>query len=156
MENTIANIAKKFKIDHILEESPDKLTNSEKEKIAIASAIIHNPKILLLDESIHKLNINDKKLVFRILKDYQKEKGLTIILITHNLEDTLDSDRIIVLDKGKIILDNTKENIYKDDKLEKLGFKLPFIIKLSHNLMLYDLIEKIYFDEKELVDKLWD
>jgi len=155
IEACISNIAKKFKLDGILEKSPNELTNSEKEKVAIASSLIHNPKILLLDESIHKLNASDKKLVFKILKEYQEEHELTIILITHNLEDTLYSDRIIVLDKGKIILDDNKEKIYEDDKLEKLGFKLPFMVKLSHNLMLYDLIDKIYFDEKELVDILW-
>lgn len=156
IENSIASIAKKFKLESILEKSPDELNSSEKEKLAIASSLIHNPKILLLDESIHKLTSSDKKLVFKILKEYQREQKLTVILITHNLEDTLYADRIIVLDKGNIVLDDTKENIYGDDKLEKLGFKLPFIVKLSHNLMLYNLIDKIYFDEKELVNKLWD
>ena len=156
IEGCISNIAKNFKLENILEKTPDELNGSEKEKIAIASSLIHNPKILLLDESIHKLTASDKKLVFSVLKEYQKEQKLTIILITHNLEDTLYSDRIMVLDKGKIVLDNSKEKIYKDDKLEKLGFKLPFIIKLSHNLILYNLIDKIYFEEKALVDKLWD
>lgn len=155
IENNIKVISKKFKIENILEKSPEELTNSEKEKVMIASSLIHNPKILLLDESIHKLNASDKKLVFKVLKEYQEEQKLTIILVTHNLEDTLHADRIIVLDRGKIILDNNKEEIYKDDKLEKIGFKLPFIVKLSHNLMLYNLIDKIYFDEKDLVSKLW-
>lgn len=155
IESNIKVISKKFKIENILEKTPNELTNSEKEKVMIASSLIHNPKILLLDESIHKLNASDKKLIFKVLKEYQEEQKLTVILVTHNLEDTLYSDRIIVLDKGKIMLDNTKEDIYKDDKLEKLGFRLPFIVKLSHNLILYNLIDKIYFDEKDLVKKLW-
>lgn len=155
IESNIKVISKKFKIENILEKSPDELTNSEREKVMIGSSLIHNPKILLLDESIHKLNASDKKLVFKVLKEYQEEQKLTVILITHNLEDTLYSDRILVLDEGKIILDGTKEEIYIDDRLEKLGFKLPFIVKLSHNLILYNLIDKIYFDEKDLVNKLW-
>ena len=128
---------------------------SEKEKVMIASALIHKPKILLLDESIYKLNASDKKLIFKVLKEYQKEYKLTIILITHDLEDTLLSDNILVLDKGKIVMYDTKEKIYQDEKLEKLGFNLPFIIKLSHNLMLYDLLDKVYFDSGEVMDKLW-
>src|SRR5699024_4552379 len=148
-------ISKKFKIDNILEKSSLELNDSEKEKVSIASSLIHNPKILLLDESIHKLNANDKKLVFKILKEKVRNKSLTVILITHNLEDTLYSDRIIVLDSGKIVYDDTKEKIYEDDKLEKLGFNLPFIVKLSHNLKLYDLIDKVYFDEKGIIDELW-
>ena len=156
IESSIKDISKKFKLENILENTPDELTNSEKEKVAIASSLIHNPKILLLDESIHKLTASDRTLVFKVFKELQKEEKLTIILITHNLEDTLYSDRIIVLDNGKIVMDDTKDKIYSDDKLEQYGFKLPFIVKLSHNLMLYNLIDKIYFDEKDLVNKLWD
>lgn len=155
MISSINTIAKKFKLENILDESPEKLNNSEKEKVMIASSLIHKPQILLLDESIYKLNSSDKKLVFKILKEYQKEYKLTIILITHDLEDTLISDNIILLDKGKIILNDTKEKIYEDEKLEKLGFNLPFIVKLSHNLMLYNLLDKVYFDSKEVMDKLW-
>ena len=116
MESCIINISKKFKIDNILDKMPEELTNSEREKVMIASSLIHNPKILLLDESIHKLTDKDKKLVFNILKEYQQEHKLSIILITHNLEDTLYSDRIIVLNKGKIVLDGTKEEIYQNEK----------------------------------------
>lgn len=155
MTSSIEQITKKFKLEDILEKTVEDLTNSEKEKVMIASSLIHNPKILLLDESIHKLNTKDKKLVFKILKEYQKKYELTIILITHNLEDTLYSDNIIVLDKGKILIHDTKEKIYKDDKLEKLGFELPFIVKLSHNLILYNLLDKVYFDEEEVMNKLW-
>ena len=108
-----------------------------------------------MDEAIHKLTPSDKKLVFKVLLDYKKNEKLTIILITHDLEDTLMSDRIIVLDKGQIILDDKKEKIYKDEKLEKLGFTLPFMVKLSHNLILYDLLDRVYFDEEEAIDKLW-
>ena len=155
MTSSVEIISKKFKLENILEKSPDMLTNSEKEKVMIASCLIYKPKILLLDESIYKLNATDKKLVFKILKEYQKEYGLTIILITHDLEDTLYSDDIIVLDKGKIVIHGSKEFIYEDDKLEKMGFNLPFIVKLSHNLMLYDLLDRVYFDSGEVMKKLW-
>lgn len=155
INNLVMNIAKKFKIVDILDKSCHDISDSDKEKVMIASSLIHNPKILLLDESIHKLIPSDKKLVFKILEEYKKKNELTIILITHNLEDTLLSDRIIVLDKGKIIKDGSKEEIYKDDTLEKMGFDLPFIVKLSHNLMLYDLLDKVCFDDGEVMRKLW-
>lgn len=155
MIKSIEVIAKKFKLESIIDKSPEELTNSEKEKVMIASSIIHKPKIILLDESIYKLTPSDKKLVFKLLKEYQKEYKLTVILITHDLEDTLYSDNIIVLDKGKIVMKGTKEEIYKDETLEKLGFNLPFIVKLSHNLMLYDLLDRVYFDSGEVMNKLW-
>lgn len=156
INSLIENISKKFKLENILDKEPSLLTESEKVKVAIASSLIHKPKILLLDETIDKLTNTDKKLIFKLLKEYQKKEKLTIILITHNLEDTLLSDRIIVLNNGKIIKDGTKEEIYKDDYLEKRGFELPFIVKLSQNLMLYDLLDKVYFEETEVINKLWD
>ena len=148
-------ISKKFKLENILDKEPSLLTESEKTKVAIASSLIHSPKILLLDETINKLTDTDKKLVFKLLKEYQKEEKLTIILITHNLEETLFSDRIIVLENGKIIKDETKEEIYKNDYLERKGFELPFVVKLSQNLILYDLLDKVYFSENEVMNKLW-
>ena len=96
-----------------------------------------------------------QQFVFKLLKEYQKEEKLTIILITHNLEETLFSDRIIVLENGKIIKDETKEEIYKNDYLERKGFELPFVVKLSQNLILYDLLDKVYFSENEVMNKLW-
>ena len=155
MTTLIDIISKKFKLENILDKEPSLLTESEKTKVAIASSLIHSPKILLLDETINKLTDTDKKLVFKLLKEYQKEEKLTIILITHNLEETLFSDRIIVLENGKIIKDETKEEIYKNDYLERKGFELPFVVKLSQNLILYDLLDKVYFSENEVMNKLW-
>ena len=154
----VLNMARKFKINNILDKSFNLLTSSEKEKIAICSSLIHNSRILLLDEATYKLNASDRKLVFKILKEYKTKNNLTIIHITHNLEDTLYSDRIIYLDKGNIVLDDSTYNIYSkyDEVLTKDGFILPFMVRLSHNLMLYDLIDKVYFDEREIVDKLWE
>ncbi len=153
--NLVNGIAKKFKIDDILDKSSFIISDSDKEKVMIASSLIYNPKILLLDESMHKLNDSDKKLVFKIFNEYRRKYKLTIILITHDLEDTLSADRIIVLNKGSIVMDGTPYDIYSDDKLEKMGFNLPFIVKLSHNLMLYDLLDRVYFNDEEVMKKLW-
>ena len=148
----ISYIAKLFKIEKILLSEPSNLNNSTKQKVAIASALIHKPKILMLDESLHQLDNKDKKIVFKALETYKKEHDLTIILITHNQEDTILSDRIIVIDKQKIILDGKVEEVYTKEKiLYNLGIEIPFIIKLSINLKLYE----IYLDKDKLVNKLW-
>ena len=87
---------------------------------------------------------------------YKKNYNLTIILITHNEEDTLSSDRIIVLNNQKIYLDGSVKDVYKEErKLKTLGINIPFIIKLSLNLNLYDLIDEIYLTDRALIDKLW-
>ena len=148
-------LIKQLGLEDLVDDFPLALSKGQRLRVVLASILAREPKILLLDESIHKLTPNDKKLVFKILDEYKRKEKLTIILITHDLEDTLKADRIIVLDKGNIVLDGTREEIYKDDTLEKMGFNLPFIVKLSHNLMLYDVLDKVYFDDVEVMKKLW-
>lgn len=144
-----------FKIENILDKSVDEISTSDKIKVNIASILIHKPKIILLDNVLCKLNYKDKKLIIKILKDYQKESKLTVILITNDINDTLLSDRIIVLENGKVSLDDSPKNIYQNDRIEKMGFDLPFIVELSHNLILYDLLDNVYLTDKGVLDKLW-
>lgn len=155
INKTLDKVSKKFNIDNVLDKTFEEITMSEKNKVLIAASLIHNPRIILLDNTLIMLSPNDKKLVLRVLKDYQKDYNLTVILLTSDLEQTLEADKIIVLNKGNIFVEGTPKEIYKDDSLEKLGFNLPFIVKLSHNLILYDLLDQVYLKDKEVLDKLW-
>lgn len=154
--NSINEIVKIFKIENILNEQPCNLNNSDKQKVAIAGSLIFNPKILILDEALHQLTPKDNAEVLKILKKYQKEKDLTIIMITHNLENTLYSDRIILLNDGSVYLDGSPSEFYKkESKLSSLKLNLPFIIKLSYKLQEENIIDKLYINSKDLMEDLW-
>lgn len=153
--NSINDIAKKFKLNNILYNKPSELTNSEKQRVAIAGSLIFNPKILILDEALHQLTPSDKIDVLQVLKKYQRDRNLTIIMITHNLENTLYSDRIIILNKGNIFLEGTPEEVYSNDKIDKLSLDLPFIVKLSKELMKEKIINKVYTNPFYLMEDLW-
>jgi len=156
IKEKITKIAKRFKLNHILKENIKNITNSEKQLVSIASALIINPKVLLLDDCLHQLEPKTKKELLNNLKSYRKEYKLTIIMTTQNLEDTLCSDKIVLINKGKLIAYKTPLAILKDDELLKNNaLKQPFIIELSQKLMLYDLVEHIYLDERKLVKDLW-
>lgn len=156
ISNSIKQISKIFNIGNILDKEPRNLTNSQKQKVAIASCLIFNPKILILDEALHQLTPKDKKEVLRILKKYQKERNLTIIMITHNLENTLFSDRIITLVNGNIYLDGTVKEVYSNrEKLSFLQLNLPFIIRLSYKLQQENIVNEIYTDFDDLMEVLW-
>ena len=145
-----------FSLNQILNKKVTNLTNSEKQKVAIASIIIYRPKIIILDDCINQLTKVEKNKLFEILKLYKKKYKITIILATHDLEDTINCDRIIVLDKGKVVLDDTPFKVYKKyDKMKHLGFKLPFMIDLSLKLMNLNLIDHIYLEKEKLVNDLW-
>ncbi len=156
INTSIKQISKIFNIGNILDKEPRNLTNSQKQKVAIVSSLIFNPKILILDEALHQLTPKDKKEVLRILKKYQKERNLTIIMITHNLENTLFSDRIITLVNGNIYLDGTVKEVYSNrEKLSKLQLNLPFIIRLSYELQQENIVNEIYTDFDDLMEVLW-
>jgi energy-coupling factor transport system ATP-binding protein len=105
---------------------------------------------------LHQLTPKAKKEIFNILKKYQKDRNLTIIMITHDLEDTLYSDRIVIMNQGNIYLDGLLEEVYSNkDKILTLGFDLPFVVKLSYRLIEEKIIDKVYTNMMELVDELW-
>ena len=152
----VIDIAKLFKIEDILNSSVYNITNSQRIKVFLASSLVTNPSVLIIDDCLHQLSVSDRKLVFDILKDYNKKKKLTIIMVTHNMEDVLFSDRILVLNKGKLVLDGTVLNVFKQkDKLYEYGIGVPFIIDLSIRLMKKNVINHVYLDMRKLVDDLW-
>ena len=92
---------------------------------------------------------------YPILKKYQKERNLTIIMITHNLENTLYSDRIVVLNNGNIYLDGSVKDVYSSNKINSLKLDLPFVIKLSNKLINEHIINKVYTNTIDLMEDLW-
>lgn len=155
IKKRVEKIAKILDIDDVLEVNPYSLNLNQQQLVHLACALVHEPKILILDETLCMLNPITLEKVLDLIKKLNKE-GMTIIIITHDIEHTLISDEILLLDSGKVILNDNRENIYKEEQiLNKLGFKLPFMVELSNRLKFYDLIDKTIYDMKEMVEILW-
>ena len=152
----VVDIAKEFRIYNILNNSVTKISNSDRVKVFLASALISNPDVIFIDDCLHQLTVRDKDLVFNILKKYNKINKMTIIMVTHNMDDTIFSDRIIVLDKGKVILDGTPRKVFRNkERLYECGIELPFLVDLSLKLMDKGVVDHIYSDMGKLVDDIW-
>lgn len=155
IRSRLNDVVSLLKLEKILYKQIDTLTNSEKILVSIASSIIHEPKILIIDETLANLDYENKKIVFKALKKLQ-DNNLTIINVTHDIEDTIYSSDIAVIDDGKIILEGLKEEVLKKEKaFTKLGMRLPFLASLSLKLSYYDLTDDIILDKKKMVDHLW-
>lgn len=142
-------------LKNLLNSNPKDLSGGEKQLVAIATALIINPKILVLDEALEMLDSRQKETVIEVIKK-NYDDGMAVINITQNIDDTLFSDGIIVMDDGKIILNNSKEEVLSNERIFKeLGLELPFIVDLSIKLKYYGLVDKLYFDMEELVDDIW-
>ena len=148
-------ISKLFEIDDLLDKDIDCLTNSSKSKLLIILSLIHNPKVLILDDAFTNMNLKDKRFILNKLKLLNKE-GLTIVNITSDLNTIYDSQKIFVLNNFEIEKEGSIDEIFNNDSyLRKLGFEIPFIVDLSLKLKIYGLVDKIYYDLNELEENLW-
>jgi energy-coupling factor transport system ATP-binding protein len=157
INNKINEIANLLNINHILDYKPNQLSGGEKQKIALASVLVFEPKIIILDEALSMINANDKIEILEILKKMHKEKGITVINATHDLDETLYGDKIVVLNKGKKVIEGKTLEVLKEDKiLTKLGLELPFMVDLSIKLKFYNLIDDIILDMDDMIKNIWE
>lgn len=156
IEKRIIELAHIFGISKLLDKKTSDLTNSEKQELLIVINLLHKPRLLLLDNPYTMMNKEAKCRIKKALKGYQNDNKLTIILTTTNLEDTLDSDYLYIINEGTIVIEGNPLTVLKEDSLlNRLGLELPFMVDLSLKLEFYEVIDKIEVDMKRLVDNLW-
>lgn len=149
------NIISLFRLGDIKDKNISDLNKKEKIILAVSCSLIYNPRILLLDEVFGNLDRTSRTEIFKLLKDYKSKNNLTIIMVTHDMEDTLYSDKIIVMDNGKIVRYDSVINIYKDKCLvDRYNINIPFVIELSMLLKSHGIIEDIYTDIDKLMEEL--
>ena len=115
--------------------SPSKLSGGQKQRVAIAGVLSMHPKCIVLDEPTAMLDPLGRKEVIRAMRALNDVEKITIILITHNMEETIYSDKIYCMDKGKIAMSGTPKEIFsKVDELKKLNLDVPKVTQLAHAL----------------------
>lgn len=156
IKKLIDEVVNYLHIEKVLKKNINNLSGGEKQLVALASVLINAPKIIVLDEAFSMLDGESHKLLLDLIKKINQEKKITIINITHDMNDTIYSDRILVLDKGKIALIGTKDEVYADDKrLKSIGLNLPFMVDLSKRLGYYGLVDKNILNMNTMVKHLW-
>ncbi len=138
------------------EHSPNKLSGGQKQRVAIAGVMAMEPKCIILDEPTAMLDPNGRKEVLRAVRELNKEKGITIIFITHYMEEVVNADRVYVMDSGKVVLEGTPREIFSQvERLKELRLDVPQITLLAHDLKKagLDLPEGI-LTRQELVESL--
>ncbi len=115
-----------------LSKSPFDLSGGEKRRVAIAGVIAMKPKVLILDEPTAGLDPVGKKNLLKLITDYNRKTGSTVIFVSHNMDDVAEiADRVLVLSEGEVALDGTVEEVYSQgEKLASLGLDVPEITAL--------------------------
>ena len=93
-------------------QSPNKLSGGQKQRVAIAGVMAMRPQCIILDEPTAMLDPNGRKDVIRTVHELNKKEGITVLLITHYMEEAIDADRVIVMDDGKVIMDGIPKEIF--------------------------------------------
>ena len=115
--------------------STGRLSGGQKQRIAIAGVLAMNPTCLVLDEPTAMLDPKGRKEVLSILHRLNQERGITVVLITHYMEEAALSDRCIVMEKGEILLDGTPADVFsKREVLEQTGLTMPISCKMAYAL----------------------
>lgn len=147
---------KEMDIEQLRKKSPNNLSGGQKQRVAIAGILAMNPKCIIFDEATSMLDPVGREDVLKIAHKLNKENNMTIIFITHNMEEVVDSDWIYVMDEGKIILSGKPKEVFKErDFLRKHGLDVPQILLLSEALKDEGIkIEGTILSRQELIKEL--
>ncbi|CYK32041.1 energy-coupling factor transporter ATPase [Streptococcus pneumoniae] len=136
---------------------PARLSGGQKQRVAIAGVVVLRPAILILDEATSMLDPEGRRELIGTVKGIRKDYDMTVISITHDLEEVAMSDRVLVMKKGEIESTSSPRELFSRNDLDQIGLDDPFANQLkkslSHNG--YNLPEN-YLTESELEDKLWE
>ncbi|MBR1529538.1 MAG: energy-coupling factor transporter ATPase [Oscillospiraceae bacterium] len=115
--------------------APTQLSGGQKQRIAIAGVIAMQPDCIILDEPTAMLDPQGRQEVMQTIQKLNQEKGITIVLITHYMEEAALADRIVVIDDGKIILDDTPKKVFSQvEQMKALGLDVPQVTELAYEL----------------------
>ena len=136
---------------------PARLSGGQKQRVAIAGVVALRPAILILDEATSMLDPEGRRELIETVKGIRKDYNMTVISITHDLEEVAMSDRVLVMKKGEIESTSSPRELFSRNDLDQIGLDDPFANQLKHSLSQngYDLPEN-YLTESELEDKLWE
>lgn len=154
----IHDSVKKVQMADFLEQEPHRLSGGQKQRVAIAGVIALKPLIMILDEATSMLDPRGRREVINVVKKLNKDEGITVISITHDLDEALGADRLIVMNQGEVVMEGQPIDVFEknEDLLKSYGLQLPFTIQLKNKLHHKGLrLSRQHLSHEELVDELW-
>lgn len=152
----VARCLKAVNMEAFREASPNRLSGGQKQRVAIAGVMAMEPDCIILDEPTAMLDPKGRKDVINTVYELNKTKGITIILITHNMDEVIDADRVFVMDQGKVIMnDNPREVFQRVEELKACGLEIPYATELAYQLRCEGVnLPKDILTREELVEAL--
>ena len=156
MQPIIEEYAKKTGMLEFLDKEPTKLSGGQKQRVAIAGVLAMRPEIIILDEATSMLDPKGKREIKELIKKMRDiVPNITIVSITHDISEAVASDKVVVMNKGKVFATGTPKEIFSDeDKLKEVGLQLPFTYKVQHELQKEGYSLELVMSTKEMVKEI--
>lgn len=135
IKKRVADALKTVSMSAFRKYSPAKLSGGQKQRIAIAGVLAMQPECIILDEPTAMLDPEGRKDVIDTIKKLNKENGITIVLITHYMDETVDADKVIVIDDGKFVMSGTPKEVFVQvERLKGYGLDVPQVTEAAYEL----------------------
>ena len=144
--------------EELLEKSPFDLSGGEKRRAAIAGVMAMEPRVLILDEPTAGLDPRGREQVLAMIKDYQKTRGTTVLLVSHSMEDIARvADRVLVMSRGRVAMLDTVERVFsRAEELERIGLTVPAVTKILLLLRRRGVaVDTAAYTVEQAADQLW-
>ena len=115
--------------------TPSRLSGGQKQRIAIASVLAMEPECIILDEPTAMLDPRGRREVIKTIRELNRKRGMTVVLITHYMDEAALADRVVVMEKGKAIIDDVPKNVFSEvEKIKSIGLDVPQVTELLYRL----------------------
>ncbi|WP_243715858.1 energy-coupling factor transporter ATPase [Macrococcus brunensis] len=151
MHRRVEEVLEAVSMSHMKTHEPHHLSGGQKQRVAIAGVIALRPDIIILDEATAMLDPEGRLGVLDVIRQLQRDLNLTVLAITHDLEETIEADRLLVMHQGRLVMQGTPETLFeRGNELEAIGLPLPFSMRM------YQLItgESKFVLDEELLNNL--
>jgi len=138
--------------------SPNLLSGGQKQRVAIAGIVAMKPQCIIFDESTSMLDPQGRREVLQTAKDLNKKENITVVMITHYMEEAIEADRVVVINSGEIEMEGTPKEIFKQvDKLKILSLDVPDVTEIAYNLKKegFNISDDILSID-EMVETIWN
>ena len=157
MKKRVAESLALVGMEEFSKKEPARLSGGQKQRVAIAGVVALRPDILILDESTSMLDPEGRLELIKIVQEIRKDHKMTVISITHDLEEVALSDRVLVMKKGAIESTSSPRELFSRPDLDQIGLDQPFVNQLRQSLIDGGLnLQNSYITEEELEEALWE
>ncbi|MRG88045.1 energy-coupling factor ABC transporter ATP-binding protein [Salinibacillus xinjiangensis] len=157
MQKRISYSLKAVNMEEYVNHEPHNLSGGQKQRVAIASVLAVEPELIILDEATAMLDPKGRNSIMNTVHQVRQDRDVSVVTITHDLNEVLFADRVIVMNEGNVWFEGTPREVFqKHDELQAIGLDTPFVTQLSRHLNKLGIsLHKEPLTHKDLMDELW-